>query len=86
MVNATRRLLEVFHLGEQGVPPGGTARSTWGNVNHGFPMDKPWGIGIHGADIDCAPVGACRCRSRKWGPLGFPRVRGTARRVRPWAS
>jgi hypothetical protein len=36
MVIAARLLLEVFHLGEQGVPPGGTLRSTWGNINHGF--------------------------------------------------
>jgi hypothetical protein len=36
MVIAANSLPSVFHLGERGVPPGGTARSTWGNINHGF--------------------------------------------------
>lgn len=87
MVNAVRPLLGVFHLGEQGVPPGGTVRSTWGNVNHGF---------LHGFTMEesestsrtsTSPCGARRCRSRKWGPLGFPRVRGQAWKARlsPWA-
>jgi hypothetical protein len=31
----------VFHLWEHPVPPVGTARSTCGNINHGYTMDSP---------------------------------------------
>jgi hypothetical protein len=36
MVIAANSPPSAFHLGERGVPPGGTSRSTWGNINHGF--------------------------------------------------
>lgn len=58
MVNAVRPLLGVFHMGEQGVPPGGTARSTWGNVNHGF---------LHGLTMEESESTARTSTSPLWG-------------------
>ena len=56
--------LGVFHMGEQGVPTGGTTCSIWGNevfqlgerkhVFHGYPMDIPW----NGAAIALALTGS----------------------------
>ena len=58
MVNAVRPLLGVFHMGEQGVPPGGTARSTWGNINHGF---------LHGLTMEESESTARTSTSPLWG-------------------
>lgn len=58
MVNATRHPLRVFHLGEQGVPPGGTARSTWGNIDHGF---------LHGFTMEESESTARTSTSPLWG-------------------
>jgi hypothetical protein len=58
MVIAARLLLGVFHLGEQGVPPGGTERSTWGNINHGF---------LHGSTMEESESTARTSTSPLWG-------------------
>jgi hypothetical protein len=62
MAGRRRPPLSLFHLGERGVPPGGTVCSTWGNINHGFLHGYNHGgihggTRIHGADIDFALLG-----------------------------
>lgn len=87
MVNATRRLLEVFHLGEQGVPPGGTARSTWGNIDHGFLHGESMEESESTSRTSTSPTSwACRCRSRDGGRWGSHEFEGQHGGLRPWAS
>jgi hypothetical protein len=58
MVIAANPSRGAFHLGEQGVPPGGTARSTWGNINHGF---------LHGFTMEESESTARTSTSPLWG-------------------
>lgn len=88
MVTAATSPRSAFHLGEHGVPPGGTARSTWGNINHGFLHGFTMEESESTARTSTSPlwglVAAAQGDGGRWGSHEFEGQHGK-RGLRPWA-